>query len=170
MKYNLYFILAAILTLGCANSTKKEQQATTTTFILVRHAEKANDVTKDPPLTEEGTQRAERLAALLDQQDIVALYATPYQRTQLTLQPLATAKNLSVTSYQPGEEGFLTGLLESQPNNIIVIAGHSNTIPALVNELIGEEKFVQLDESDYNDIFVVTCSEIGKGNVIQLTY
>ena len=40
-------------------------RATTTTIVLVRHAEKQLGTIEDPPLTQEGDERAQRLDALL---------------------------------------------------------------------------------------------------------
>ena len=168
MKYLLITIIACLLVTPIFS--QKKEVTTSTTFVLVRHAEKAQDGSKDPALTAEGQSRAERLSQLLDQENISALYATPYQRTQLTLKPIADSRQLEINTYKPFEEGFLNNLLLSHPDQIVVIAGHSNTIPALVNALIGEDKFSQLDESDYNDIFIVTASEVGDGTAIQLTY
>lgn len=171
MKYSVIILISTFLIVGCSSESKKEAPSTTaTTFIFVRHAEKETDGSKDPVLSSEGTIRAERLAGLFTQQNISALYATPYQRTQLTLGPLANAKNLTITTYQPNEDGFLASLLQTYPNGTVVIAGHSNTIPTLVNELVGEQRFATLDESDYNDVFIVTGNELGKAKVIQLTY
>ncbi|MFT4738611.1 MAG: hypothetical protein ACI92W_002734, partial [Paraglaciecola sp.] len=48
--------------------------------------------------------------------------------------------------------------------------GHSNTIPVLVNQLIGEDRYEQLEETDYNDIFIVTAESLGTGTVVHLTY
>ena len=40
----------------------------------------------------------------------------------------------------------------------MLIVGHSNTIPQLVNKLIGEEKFEDMDDSDNSTLFKVTIS------------
>ena len=53
---------------------------------------------------------------------------------------------------------------------LIIVSGHSNTTPFVANALLGKDKFTQLDESEYNKIFVVTVSEKGKGTVSLLNY
>ena len=50
-------LLLSLLLLAGATSLAQE----TTTFILVRHAEKADDGTRNPPLSEVGVQRANDL-------------------------------------------------------------------------------------------------------------
>ena len=57
----------------------------TTTFILVRHAEKASDGTSDPSLTEEGMARANNILSMFQQSEITAIYSTNYKRTKMTV-------------------------------------------------------------------------------------
>jgi len=64
--------------------------------VVVRHAERAEDGTDDPPLTEGGADRARRLAERLSTSPASVLCATAYRRTQATATPTATAWNGSV--------------------------------------------------------------------------
>jgi broad specificity phosphatase PhoE len=128
-----------------------------TTFILVRHAEKEN-VANDPGLSPEGQARAMALAKLLGKQKIDAIYSTNFNRTKSTVKPLADSKALQITVY------------EKQPDvaamkGTVVICGHSNTIPALANQLIGKEQFKTFDESDYGNILIIK-----DGSVTHLRY
>ena len=50
--------------------------APVTTVILVRHAEKATEPAKDPPLTAEGQARAKALARILGNSGISAIFTT----------------------------------------------------------------------------------------------
>lgn len=141
-----------------------------TTFILVRHAEKADDGTKDPALSAEGTERAKKLAEHLIDTDITAIYSTPYKRTKSTVTNIAAQKDLDIQEYDPFGSETLANILKEDHGGIILIAGHSNTTPNLVNRLIGKEQFTQLDESEYDHIFIVTLTEIGKGKLVHLSY
>lgn len=142
-----------------------------TTFILVRHAEKADDGTKNPPLNEVGAERALNIAMMLDKQEIAALYSTPYKRTQETLQPLAEKKDLEVQEYDPYAKGeWLATLAEKHGNGTVVISGHSNTIPLLANALLGDESFAQFDEKDYSNFIIIVCGEVGKGTLVRLSF
>lgn len=109
-----------------------------TTFVLVRHAEKA-DAAVDPPLTPAGLQRARRLAASLDREAVVAVYATRTQRTQDTAAPTARAHALPVTAYDasrpPAEQA--AALRRAHPAGTVLVVGHSNTVPALAQALCG---------------------------------
>ena len=167
-RYLLLFPFLFLLVSLLPNATIQAQEATT--FILVRHAEKADDGTKDPALTEEGKQRALNLAEHLQQTEITAIYSTSYKRTLHTVQPIAEQKELDITSHNPFEENALQQIMDNHRGGIILISGHSNTTPHLVNLLLGEERFPQLDESQYDNLYIVTVTDIGSGQVVHLKY
>jgi 2,3-bisphosphoglycerate-dependent phosphoglycerate mutase len=173
MKRIIPLLITLTLYIGACQPQREptDQLSSHYRFILMRHAEKVLDGTKDPALTEKGEARAVRLAELLDQEDITGLFATPYLRTQSTLRPLADSTSMRIQDYTPHDPEFLIGLLAKYPDGgLFVIAGHSNSTPKLVNQLIGEDQFEPLDETDYNDLFIVQLTEMGKGSAIQLTY
>ncbi len=145
------------------------QQATT--YILVRHAEKSIDGTKNPSLNTAGKRRANFLVKMLSKEKISALYSTPFKRTEETLAPLAKAKELSITYYEPdAKKGWLAGILSKWVGGTVVISGHSNTIPHLANTLLGEQKFSNFDETNYTHFIVIVASEVGKGKLLWLSY
>jgi broad specificity phosphatase PhoE len=84
------------------------QDQTIPTFILVRYAEKDTSaammqrrvMNEDPELSEKGTARALRLAAMLQRQPISAIYSTNYKRISNTVKPLADAFAQSVQFYE----------------------------------------------------------------------
>jgi 2,3-bisphosphoglycerate-dependent phosphoglycerate mutase len=169
-KFNLFFFILMI-TAACVDSTSRQENNQTHDyrFILMRHAEK--EAGEDPGLTTEGALRANRLAQLLTQESISAIYSTDYKRTQATVTPLSDASTVAIESYMPMDPQFLPTIFSKYPKGgLFVIAGHSNTIPRLVNQLVGDDRFEELDESDYNDFFIVSCTELGTGSVIHLTY
>ena len=63
-------------------------------MFLVRHAERA-DNSKDSPLSASGTERAARLAAMLEDAGITAIYTTEYRRTKETAAPLGRAVHVA---------------------------------------------------------------------------
>jgi 2,3-bisphosphoglycerate-dependent phosphoglycerate mutase len=132
------------------------RQASTTTFYLVRHAEKAVDGTEDPGLSDAGKQRAVKLASMLKDQNVQRLYATNYKRTQQTLQPLADSLKLEVLIYDHRDAASIERMVTDCKGKTAVIAGHSNSTPKLANILIGEEIYPELDESDYTKMWEVT--------------
>ncbi len=144
---------------------------TITTFILVRHAEKAADGGSDPELKPEGLKRAESFAALFGNATIDALYSTNFKRTRNTVTPLANSKSLTVNIYASMKAPDLQILLDKHPGGTIVIAGHSNTIPVIANVLLGEKKFEQFADDDYGNILIISIVGIGKdAKVLSLRY
>jgi broad specificity phosphatase PhoE len=161
-------LILALIAFAYSHTSLAQDQLTT--FVLVRHAEKANDGTRDPGLTAEGEARAERLKELFKNADISAIYSTPYKRTRATVAPLSASTSIELSEYNPRGTAFLTEIMKNHKGGTIIISGHSNTTPFVANALLGNDTFAQLDESEYSKIFVVTISEIGKGTVTMLNY
>lgn len=68
-------------------------------FILVRHAEKAEDTGNDPELTTAGSERARRLAKIIGKYRPGAVYSTAFRRTRSTAAPAASLRRLQVQTY-----------------------------------------------------------------------
>ncbi|NVK84479.1 MAG: histidine phosphatase family protein [Cytophagia bacterium] len=162
-------LFVLVLMLGLAISPALAQNDLTT-FILVRHAEKSDDDPRDPSLSAEGEARAKKLAEVLADQSITAVYSTPFKRTKTTAEPVAASKGLTVETYDFRSQTYLQEMLEKHQGGTILISGHSNTTPMVANTLIGKESFQTLDESEYGMIFIVTVSEVGKGTVTVVKY
>lgn len=145
-------------------SSGQEKDNLITKIILVRHAEKTNDGTTNPSLSEVGLNRAKRLSELLSEVKIDEAYSTPYKRTTETLTPLCESKNIKITSYDTKDTQFVEKKIKN--GETIIIAGHSNTIPYLVNKLIKEDKYREIDEDDYGKIWVLIFKN---GEFIDLT-
>lgn len=142
-----------------------------TTFILVRHAEKVMDGSKNPALTETGALRAQRLMALLTKTHVDAIYSTNFQRTKQTVAPLAKAKGLAILTYDVSGRDVLDKILKEHRGQTLVICGHSNTIPSMANYLTATQTFSDFADDEYGNILIVTLSAIGKSaNVIWLSY
>ena len=165
MKKLILFLLISF-SFGAASA-----QDRLTTIILVRHAEKGNDGTKDPDLNAAGIQRAGALLEFLKQTELDAIYSTEYKRTVNTVQKVAVDHQLKLTSYKPFDLESFTKQLMKEAGKTILVVGHSNTIPNTINALIGEEKYQQLDDADYDNLYVVTVSEGGeKVKVLEFQY
>ena len=126
---------------------------------VVRHAEKqseAND--RDVPLSEAGRARARRLAAMLHDAGIVAIYSTDTVRTRTTAEPLASASKIEPVLYDSsGPDAWKTLadriLREHRGDNVLVV-GHSNTIAPLV-EALGCKDRVTVGAQEYDGLWIV---------------
>ncbi len=168
MKKLLFFLLLTALSLSGLNAQNILGTSDSATLIFVRHAEKADDGTKNPPLTKEGEARADRIKAMLKKaySKVDAVYSTEYKRTESTALPTSKEFDLEIQSYDPrAPKVFIKKLIKDHQGEVVLIVGHSNTTPFLVNMVLGEEKFAQLDESAYDDVFIVKSKEVGKGAV-----
>ena len=106
------------------------------TVVLVRHAEKADDG-EDPPLTTAGRARAASLVRLLERTGVDAIYTSEYARTRSTVEPLAAATGLTAEIVSAREPEQLFEKLRSHaPDDVVVVAGHPNTLPAIM-EMMG---------------------------------
>ena len=128
------------------------------TIFLVRHAEKADDGTSNPSLDEKGVMRAETLAKMLSSAEVTHIYSTNYKRTLETGQPLAKALGIEISTYDPRDPLAIQKISEESGTTTILVIGHSNTIPTMVNQLIGVDKYEQLGENDYDNLFTVTVA------------
>ncbi|QSE97050.1 SixA phosphatase family protein [Fulvivirga lutea] len=145
-------------------------QDSLTTVILVRHAEKGFSEDGDPSLTEEGVERAKALCNLLESQSVDGIFTTPFKRTRETVAPLAEAKRIEIQEYNPFAVDEILELISGMYGRTIVFSGHSNTVPIMVNKLIGEEKFKMIDEDEYDNLFIISLMTVGDGKVLHLKY
>jgi phosphohistidine phosphatase SixA len=125
-----------------------------TTVFFVRHAEKAAG--DNPPLTEQGLQRAADLARALHHVPLSAVFSTDLCRTAQTVGPTAAQHGLSVqvvplsgselTACEPAIGAPLAPLPKADdaaadlvarlralpPGSTALVVGHSNTVPELL--------------------------------------
>lgn len=157
-----------------------ESQATTT-IIFVRHAEKADTGGDDPPLSEAGERRVAELTREMLEVDVIAgidaVYATPYRRTQQTAQPIADALGLPINTYdaidpadEDATEDFVDGVLREHKGGIVLIVGHSNTVPAMIAGLGGHKNVPEIAEDEYDNIYILAIPWFGKTKTIRMRY
>jgi len=153
-----------------------ELQATTT-VIFVRHAEKATVPSDNPGLSDAGERRAAELARQLVDADVVpglgvdAIYSTSYRRTEETVQPVATALGLPITPYDASNtETIMDEIIKDHKGKIVLVVGHSNTVPALIGNMGASKKVPKIDENEYDNMYVVSIPWFGKTKTIRLRY
>jgi broad specificity phosphatase PhoE len=142
-----------------------------TTIILVRHAEKKIEPNnQDPDLSPEGFERAQEIARVFGEAGINAIYATQYKRTQETVKPLADRTGVAVKLLQANQTDELVKQLQTtNRGQTVFIAGHNNTVPAIVSTLSGET-YSTIPESEFDNLYIVTIYRFGKAKVVKLKY
>lgn len=139
-----------------------------TTVVLVRHAEKLPE-DNDPGLSAPGRARAQRLADMLADAQLAAIYVTEWTRTRETAAPVAVASGLEARVIPAAEHGRLMRRLKwRHRGDVVLVVGHSNTVPAIAEEL-GAQIGV-LGEEDYADLWVITYSRLRGTRLLQLRY
>jgi len=141
------------------------------TIILVRHAEKKIEPSNpDPDLTPEGGARAQEIARMFADSGVNAIYATQFKRTQQTGKPLADRTGVALTTLDANQTDELIERIQTNHRGqTVFIAGHNNTVPAIVSALSGES-FGVIPESEYDNLFVVTIYRFGKAKVLKMKY
>lgn len=144
-------VLAAGLMLAACASAPPPM---TNTIYLVRHAEKQDG--DDPALSLVGRARAEILARELSGANLTAVYATATRRARQTAAPAARAHDLDIYEYDAGNAEAFASRLRATPGNILIV-GHSNTVPDLV-EALGGKPGTPIDEaSEYDRLYILTA-------------
>ena len=143
---------------------------TATTFILVRHAETTGSGS-DPNLSTEGQNRANELQRILENIPLDAVFSTNFNRTMQTAEPTATDQSLSIINYDPFNlNPFVDNILIDYQEGAVLVVGHSDTTPSLLNVLVGSNTYSDLPESEYDNLFVVTVFEKGRAKVVHMKY
>lgn len=142
------------------------------TYYLFRHAEKDTVPKTNPVLNTIGYERSYRLAEIFRRTKVDKLYSTMYNRTMHTVDSLATAKGLATSVYTPGKmKDTAEELLSAETDRNFVVVGHSNTIPGMVNLLMGKKVLTQaINEDTYDDFFIVDMAEDQEPVLHQLSY
>ena len=160
---------------------QEDSDVKVTTVFLVRHAEKADVPGQNPPLSEAGRQRAEALGRLLQSAGVRGIYTSQFLRTRQTAEPLAKrlglmpiSVSLSVKSSNPREVSDeslreLTRRVGAHAGEAVLIVGHSNSIPEVIR-MLGGDAVTKIDESRFDDLFVVTIYARGRAKVAHLRY
>lgn len=127
------------------------------TVILLRHAEK--DLTDEdainPDLSAEGKRRAENLVRIAEKYQPDAIYSTDYERTRATVRPLARKRRALTQIYDERNLPAMQAAINSGKFKRVVVVGHNNTTPALVNLLLGADRYQPLGGNEYDKIWIV---------------
>ena len=161
--------LLALLALGAATfPTPLSAQQEAVVVYLVRHAERAEDGTSDPPISEAGTERARLLGDMLRDAGVTHVHTTDLKRTRQTGAPLAERLGLDFQVYDPKDLPAVAARLRTTPGRHLVL-GHSNTTPALVAAL-GGAPGEPIADNEYDRLYVLVITPDGAVTTTLLRY
>ena len=138
--------------------------AADSTYYVVRHAEKMDG--DNPVLTQKGVQRAAHIAGMLKDAPLKAIYSTDTNRTIMTATATAAAKGLAVELFSTDDLQAFADKLKAMDGTYLIVA-HSSSTPDLASLLSGTTQ-PKLDESDYEQLFIVTITD-GAASLEQTT-
>ena len=150
--------------------------ATTTTIVLVRHAEKQVGAITDAPLSPEGEIRAARLTQMLGGSEefgrIRKIYVTNTRRTQQTAAGVAQRLGLTpeVIDAKTDSAELARRALKENHGGRALIVGHSNTVPEIVAALARVHDVPAMGEDELDTMYIVTVPTIGNASVLRLKY
>lgn len=146
------FILLIFLNTACGQNASTE----TTTYYLIRHAEKdlSDPKNPNPDLTEAGIARSVKWQKMLSHIDFDAVYSTDFVRTRKTATPIAESEKLPLIIYDHKNLDYAKFIKETQGQTVLIV-GHSNSTPKFVNWFLGYDKYEEIDEKQYGYLFIV---------------
>lgn len=139
------------------------------TVILVRHAD--IDLppplgNPNPPLNAAGMVRAADLARVLERAGVARIFTSTALRTQQTAAPIA-AKLALVPAVLNWDPPAVTRLRAGAFGDVVLIVGHSNTVPEIVQQLTGEA--APIGAAEFDNLLVVTVDGAA-GRLLRLKY
>jgi broad specificity phosphatase PhoE len=142
----------------------------TRTVILVRHAERAGGNDPSVGINEAGRCRATVLAGILSGAKVASIYTSELARTQQTAAPLAQRLGIKPEVVPAKDiDALVTKLRARTEEGTVLVVGHSNTIPAIVERLSGETE-PTIGDGEYDRMFVVTLIGASQASVVMLRY
>lgn len=132
-------------------------QNNTTTYYLIRHAEKIRSevVLKNPHLNKKGLARAITWSQVFKDVKFDLIYSTNYHRTIETATPTQLNNALDIQLYDPSNL-YTTAFKNTTKNKTVLIVGHSNTTPAFANKIIGKQQYDAMDDRNNGNLYIIS--------------
>jgi phosphohistidine phosphatase SixA len=139
-----------------------------TTVLLVRHADiDLPALSSDPPLNAAGRRRAAGLAHVVGGAGVTAVFTSTFARTIQTVGPLVARLGL-VADRVPPPVVLAQQVTAGALGRVVVIAGHSNTIPEMI-EAFDVPAAPAIGEREFDNLFVVSVAS-GEARLLRLKY
>ncbi len=184
-RVTLAALVATVLTLSCNTFVLppiiRSRPGTTTTIILVRHAER-DPAELDPPLNEEGMARREKLADVLEHNGVTAIYTGDILRNRQTIEPLVERLGITPTIFGAQDlidtralaNRLINEWLTFHAGDVVLWVG--NTGPIVADRKGNLEEIYRAlggtgrPPNRYSDFYVIVVPEEGDAHFIETTY
>jgi broad specificity phosphatase PhoE len=139
------------------------------TVLAVRHADiDLPPGSADPDLNAAGRVRAESLAHVVEKSGVSTIFTSEFARTKQTVEPSARELGL-VPRLAPAAATLAREALAGRFGEVLLIAGHSNTVPMILAAL-GASSPPVIGEREFDNLFVLTTSSGNDGRLVHLRY
>ena len=150
--------------------------ATTTTIVLIRHAEKQVGAISDAPLSPLGEVRAARLAQMFGDAStfgrVQKVYVTDTRRTQQTAAGVVQRLGLTaeVVTAKTDSKELARRVLKENRGGLALVVGHSTTVAEIVAALSDDHGVPAIGEEEFDTLYVVSVPSIGRASVLRMKY
>ena len=148
MRLSGLLVIALITLAGCAVTPEPAAPA----FYVMRHLNTPAGE-RDPDLTPEGQRAAAILASWFREERPAAIFVSQFKRSGRSAAPLAARLGLTPIVYDPADTPGLIARVRATPGPVLIV-GHSNTVPDIVEQLGGTRPAALVHE-DFGDIWRV---------------
>ena len=163
MRYHIFSLILFTITV---NSVAQAQGA----VFLIRHAEQMHDV-EDPPLTDDGLNRAKAWASIFRDADIDVIYTSKKIRTKQTGAAIAEELNLPSKAMPRSDINGLVNLVRKEHSDeVVLIVSHSKIVPRLVEAFAPFAEVPTIEPGDYDNLYVIVPKGEDDTTVLRLRY
>jgi broad specificity phosphatase PhoE len=161
-----YQLISLILLIAAAAPLAHAQEA----IFLIRHAEQVHDV-EDPPLTEDGFDRAKTWATVFRDAGIKMIYTSKKMRTKQTGEVIAQELNIPLEQVSRRDiDGLVSQVRKEHTDDLVLIVTHSKTLPKLLKAFAPSGEYPVIRPNDYDNLFIVVPKGKAEPTVMRLRY
>lgn len=165
MRYHLLSLSLILFTVS-VTAVAQAQQA----VFLIRHAEQVHDV-EDPPLTDDGLNRAKAWATIFRDAGIDVIYTSKKVRTKETGAPIADELNLPLKEMPRSDmNGLVDQVRKEHSDDVVLIVSHSKIVPRLVEAFVPLAEVSAIERDDYDNLFIIVPKGENDATVLRLRY
>lgn len=159
-------LLAALVLAGIAWAFYHD--ATTTVVFLVRVADKEPGTIEDPPMSQEGEVRAQRLAQMFgDPGSLDALYESDERRAQQTAVALAERLHRAPVVFGAGDAGAAGArILREHAGGTVLVVASAAVLAQMLHELTGATPAAGTDDASV--LYVVSVPSVGRAHLTRI--
>jgi hypothetical protein len=138
------------------------QPGTTTTVIMIRHAERT---ASGGQLTELGQQNARGLVNEIGSMKITAIYSPDLYRNLATVNPLARHLVINITKVKddPNEQDIVIDIMNKHAGKTVLWVGNTTNLPGIYSLLGGTGE----PPVRYGDLYIITVPDKGLSTVVK---